>query len=580
MKAGHATRQLIVCIDGARIGKCLGQLSCSGNVAFTSVSIMMSVKPSASLSVAVEDVDSLVCSSAEVCLDPLSDEGEWIELKSICDADGTQSRLLSRTLEASHDSSAILSRQWSFTVDVKHCDSTGEALLRSVHVLERLDSTAPTPSTCSTSSHVDDPAIAVEEGEDCLVDDADATIAALSRRSYQLQSVTGRVSTCEMRRLLDGLLAGDVHVPEPLLRIATWRELASDCGLTVHPDRSLVPERCLARSEGVGSEGVGSEGVGSEGVRTEGERASPLGEALEARTREALSQCGHSQLPPSTVDSTDGSTAGISPAALAKGIERLRSVGLPPVFIFMFDEAWRLCARCGELVRPLMGDAAKDGADAELDGAVFAWALQPTPAVPAAAADIAAAASGVASASAAAGGASAIGSNFGRPHRDSSYAASHTPSGGATELTVWVALTPCTTTNGCMMVVPSHRDPLFASSTHPMHMQPDRSMPWAYVRPLTCEAGTVLLWHASLIHWGAACDEGEAQPRKSIAFAYKLPSAGAGRASHHCVTRAQLVAGLSLRERLHLIMHSLLRYEHWHPQFSGLVGSALERELA
>jgi hypothetical protein len=72
------------------------------------------------------------------------------------------------------------------------------------------------------------------------------------------------------------------------------------------------------------------------------------------------------------------------------------------------------------------GDGAGDALDAEMDEAVFAWALS-TPALPArhtAGASIDALKPH-------------IGSNFGTPHRDSSYDASHLPAavgGGVSEL--------------------------------------------------------------------------------------------------------------------------------------------------
>ena len=148
---------------------------------------------------------------------------------------------------------------------------------------------------------------------------------------------------------------------------------------------------------------------------------------------------------------------------------------------------------------------------------------------------------------------------------------------------MWVALTRVTTTNGCMLVVPSCHDPLFTKCHDAMHMQPDKAMPWPHVRPLPCEAGDVLLWHANLIHWGSACDNGEAQPRKSIAFAFKLPCAGVARGrggnttrGPRVVTRSQLAAGLSMRERIRLIVQALLKYEHWHPSFDGLAEGALK----
>ena len=112
-----------------------------------------------------------------------------------------------------------------------------------------------------------------------------------------------------------------------------------------------------------------------------------------------------------------------------------------------------------------------------------------------------------------------------------------------------------------------------------------QAMPWTAERSLPCAAGSVLLWHASLIHWGSACDAGEPEPRKSIAFTLKRDDAGvggsqAGGAANAAaaggvhvgarVSRAQLERGLDMRERLRLVVHTLLIHEHWHPGFAGL----------
>ena len=60
------------------------------------------------------------------------------------------------------------------------------------------------------------------------------------------------------------------------------------------------------------------------------------------------------------------------------------------------------------------------------------------------------------------------------------YAACHDANGRPTVLTVWVPLVPVSCSNGCMFVVPADRDPLFARSEDPQHMQPDKAMPWPY----------------------------------------------------------------------------------------------------
>jgi len=229
--------------------------------------------------------------------------------------------------------------------------------------------------------------------------------------------------------------------------------------------------------------------------------------------------------------------AGVPVEALAQLMDRLKQHGFPPVFVFMYDQAWLLWERLFDIMAVVM-----DEVDVELDASVFAWALQPT------------------------GQPGAIGNNFGRPHRDDSYEECHTDTGKPSTISVWMPLVPVSTTNGCMYVVPSDCDPLFSQSMHPLHMSPDKQMPWSHIRPLPAAPGEVLLWHGNLIHWGAACDSDEQQPRKSIASAFMLP----GSSEVPTISRMQLQAGLSLTSRLRLVLRALLTYEHWHPNFAGL----------
>ena len=68
-----------------------------------------------------------------------------------------------------------------------------------------------------------------------------------------------------------------------------------------------------------------------------------------------------------------------------------------------------------------------------------------------------------------------VGSNFGRAHRDKSYADCHFPDARLGMLTTWIPLVPVTTRNGCMHVVPAMKDPLLSSSEDPKHLRPDDS---------------------------------------------------------------------------------------------------------
>ena len=66
-----------------------------------------------------------------------------------------------------------------------------------------------------------------------------------------------------------------------------------------------------------------------------------------------------------------------------------------------------------------------------------------------------------------------VGSNFGRAHRDKSYAHSHFSDGRLGMVTTWVPVVPVTRSNGCMHVVPANKDVLATKSEDPFHLRPD-----------------------------------------------------------------------------------------------------------
>eukprot|EP00929_Paragymnodinium_shiwhaense_P010719 TRINITY_DN115636_c0_g1_i1.p1 TRINITY_DN115636_c0_g1~~TRINITY_DN115636_c0_g1_i1.p1 ORF type:complete len:271 (-),score=24.99 TRINITY_DN115636_c0_g1_i1:9-728(-) len=229
--------------------------------------------------------------------------------------------------------------------------------------------------------------------------------------------------------------------------------------------------------------------------------------------------------------------------SVASTMDALREGGFPPVFIFMYDEIWLLCQELFGAMEAILQSKA-----VEMDASVFAWALQSLEAQ------------------------DAIGSNFGQPHRDCSFKHAHSERGELTLLTVWVPVVPVTIDSGCMYVVPADSDPLFNKSDDPLHMQPDQAMPWAHIRPLPCSPGDILLWKGNLIHWGSACGRNVQQPRKSIGTAFIVPC-DTDESLHgkgESLSKAQVEAGLSLEERLRLVLRALIKYEHWHPKFAGL----------
>lgn len=163
---------------------------------------------------------------------------------------------------------------------------------------------------------------------------------------------------------------------------------------------------------------------------------------------------------------------------LRAAIDAVRALGLPPVFVFVYDQPWLLPARFEPLLERTLLPGYK------LLGRFWAWHLDPR--------------------TADAGW---------RPHRDRDVDTIDTD-GRPRALTLWFALTDATPDNGCMYVLPASRDPMyrqrFTGATD--YYDPQN------VRALPATAGTVLCWDHAILHWGGRANPRATQPRASLAM--------------------------------------------------------------
>ena len=262
----------------------------------------------------------------------------------------------------------------------------------------------------------------------------------------------------------------------------------------------------------------------------------------------------------------DWSKADVDMDAIAATMDALKEDGWPPVFVYMFDQPWRLCAGMFELMGPILGFE-----DIELEASVFGWALdKPT----------------LDELERQQTGEDKVWGNFGMPHRDLAFDKCHLKDGTPSVVSVWVPVTDATLDNGCMYVVPREHDKFF-DKCGPMEMDDhytpfdDRHFPYACVHPLPVSKGTPLAWHPNTIHWGSSCSAYADKPRKSLAMAFRLPSHQMdlsdqekqkqlqlyGREPY---TRSEVERGLSMPQRLAMCAQSLLMYSVWFPEFDGL----------
>ncbi len=160
-------------------------------------------------------------------------------------------------------------------------------------------------------------------------------------------------------------------------------------------------------------------------------------------------------------------------AALAEAVEALHACELPAVFLYAFDQPWRL----GERVRRRISAAA--GREYRLVEDVWAWRVAP-------------------------------GGGGWPPHRgiDEARLERDAPE----ILNVWLALGDVAADQACMHAIPLDEDPGYPDALATVEA------PLASVRALPARAGDALVWNANVLHWGGRSAPRAAGPRVSCSF--------------------------------------------------------------
>ena len=170
-------------------------------------------------------------------------------------------------------------------------------------------------------------------------------------------------------------------------------------------------------------------------------------------------------------------------AALAKrcasAIEALAVLGLPAIFVFMFDEAWALVRAHEAAV------ATQLPRNARLNYDIYAWQV-------------------------------ACGSKGWAAHRDRD--SSPTVDGKPCYATVWVALTDVTRDSSCIWYAPLSQT--LHASDDPLSLQ-RAAEPIA--EPLPVNRGGAAVWSGSTVHFGGAHTNSTHGSRISLAFAVSTP---------------------------------------------------------
>lgn len=205
---------------------------------------------------------------------------------------------------------------------------------------------------------------------------------------------------------------------------------------------------------------------------------------------------------------------------LVEVFTQLKNFGLPPVFAFVYDEIWQLTLTLSSTLSCLLDE------DYWMLPDFWAWHIDPTQAE--------------------AGW---------KPHRDKGFR-SLRPDGSPSSVTVWIPLTPATTLNGCMYILPADRDPVYGTENDAQW-----NIHYPAIRALPANPGEFLIWNQAVLHWGSRSSPRAAgQPRMSCAFEFQRSDIPAW--NHPLMSPS---AFLSLQDRLVLISKQILQYQHMYP---------------
>lgn len=166
---------------------------------------------------------------------------------------------------------------------------------------------------------------------------------------------------------------------------------------------------------------------------------------------------------------------------LASAISNVVASGLPAVFAFVYDEYWGLVRQIEKIFLPTLGDNYLLS-----PGDMWIWHVDEY----------------------------GISTGWG-PHRDLLDTSCLREDGTTRLLTVWIPLTDTSPLNGCMYVLPTHLDPDYPQHLDKRSVDTDTLQ---YIRALPANAGSLLGWSPTILHWGSMHSGHRVGPRTSIAF--------------------------------------------------------------
>ena len=200
---------------------------------------------------------------------------------------------------------------------------------------------------------------------------------------------------------------------------------------------------------------------------------------------------------------------------LADAARHCAELGVPPVFLFLFNDVWRCFYALAPAITPLVGAPLCALPD------FWLWHIDPE-----------------------------SGEAGWTPHVDKGpYAL--TREGRPLSVTVWIPLSEANPLNSCIYVLPASRDPEYRAQQR--FRDPDITQ----VRALPASPGDWLCWNQALLHWGGASSRFADQPRMSMALEFQT-----GTTSPFNEPLISDPDKLDFDGKLRLVAKQILQYRH------------------
>ncbi len=211
---------------------------------------------------------------------------------------------------------------------------------------------------------------------------------------------------------------------------------------------------------------------------------------------------------------------------LASAVQRIVDLGLPAVFVWVYDEPWACYQRMRPVLARFLGD------DFRVLPNFWAWHVDPSK-----------------------------GQTGWRPHRDLG-SISLAPDGSPLALTCWIPLSDANPMNSCMYLVPADLDRHYRDPESNKHTQAEGHA----VRALPAKPGDYFIWTQAVLHWGSRSSVFAESPRLSMALEFQRADA---RPFASPFIESEMFPQFS--QRMRLIARQMLQYQHLYGTFPRLL---------